>query len=178
MKGILRSKLFAVALTMILAAGVFVPTQTVNAASGDAVVYITKTGKKYHADGCASLSKSKIQTTLSDAVSKGLESCSKCNPGALDGAADTKSVSTVQSTTTTKAATTAKSSTSAGFDTYYIPEQQITEDTFVLNKSSLKIHHPSCDDVPKIKPDNYDTSSESIDALITQGYSLCGHCFK
>jgi len=29
-------------------------------ASGDRIVYITKTGKKYHRDGCSSLSRSKI----------------------------------------------------------------------------------------------------------------------
>ena len=34
-------------------------------------VYITKTGKKYHNDGCASLSKSKSAISLDDAKAKG-----------------------------------------------------------------------------------------------------------
>jgi len=41
-------------------------------------VYITKTGEKYHQDGCSSLSKSKIAISLSDAEAKGYEPCSKC----------------------------------------------------------------------------------------------------
>lgn len=44
------------------------------------IVYTTKTGTKYHVDGCSSLSKSKIPISLSDAKSKGLTPCSKCNP--------------------------------------------------------------------------------------------------
>ncbi|MBW9146612.1 hypothetical protein KTC92_06320 [Clostridium sp. CM027] len=43
-------------------------------------MYTTKTGSKYHVDGCSSLSKSKISISLSDAKSKGLTPCSKCNP--------------------------------------------------------------------------------------------------
>lgn len=42
-------------------------------------VYRTKTGAKYHKDGCSYL-KSKIQTTVSEAQSMGLEPCSRCNP--------------------------------------------------------------------------------------------------
>lgn len=63
------------------------------------------------------------------------------------------------------------------FDTYDIAEQQNTTDAYVLNTSTLKIHHPNCDDVRKIKPENYATSSSSIDELRAQGYSTCGHCF-
>ncbi len=43
-------------------------------------VWITKTGKKYHKEDCDSLSNSKIETTLEEAVAKGLEPCKKCNP--------------------------------------------------------------------------------------------------
>lgn len=43
------------------------------------IVHITKTGKKYHNAGCASLSKSDIEVTLGEALSKGLEPCSKCH---------------------------------------------------------------------------------------------------
>ncbi|MBQ7491647.1 MAG: hypothetical protein IJT76_03490 [Clostridia bacterium] len=43
-------------------------------------VYVTKSGKKYHADGCAYLSSSKIAIALDDAKAKGYTPCSKCNP--------------------------------------------------------------------------------------------------
>jgi Predicted hydrolase (metallo-beta-lactamase superfamily) len=46
----------------------------------DQTVYITKSGTKYHADGCSSLSKSKIPISLTDAKSKGYTPCSLCNP--------------------------------------------------------------------------------------------------
>lgn len=49
-------------------------------ASGDTTVYITKTGKKYHTEGCTSLSKSKIAISLEDAKQEGYTACSKCNP--------------------------------------------------------------------------------------------------
>ncbi len=42
------------------------------------VVYITKTGKKYHLDWCRYLSKSKIETTLENAMNSGYTPCSKC----------------------------------------------------------------------------------------------------
>ncbi len=43
-------------------------------------VYITNTGEKYHLDGCSSLSKSKISTSLESAKSRGYEPCKRCNP--------------------------------------------------------------------------------------------------
>lgn len=64
------------------------------------------------------------------------------------------------------------------FDTYDIPEQQNTSESYVLNTSTLKIHIPSCDDVKKIKPENYEPSSSSLEELKAQGYTTCGHCFK
>ena len=48
--------------------------------SSSQTVYTTKTGKKYHRSGCASLSKSKIKTTKADAKKEGYTACSKCNP--------------------------------------------------------------------------------------------------
>ena len=42
------------------------------------VYYITKTGKKYHVDGCRSLSQSKIQISYSNAVAKGYKPCNAC----------------------------------------------------------------------------------------------------
>lgn len=43
-------------------------------------VYVTKTGKKYHRDGCSSLRKSKIPMSLQDAKNAGYTPCEKCNP--------------------------------------------------------------------------------------------------
>jgi len=43
-------------------------------------VYITKTGEKYHRDGCQYLAKSKIAISLDDAKARGYGPCSKCKP--------------------------------------------------------------------------------------------------
>lgn len=43
-------------------------------------VYITKTGKKYHSSECSSLSRSKIEIPLSEAVDRGYTPCSRCSP--------------------------------------------------------------------------------------------------
>jgi beta-lactamase superfamily II metal-dependent hydrolase len=48
--------------------------------SGDTIVYITKTGEKYHRDGCRSLAKSKIEITLGHAKQRGYTPCSICKP--------------------------------------------------------------------------------------------------
>ena len=44
-------------------------------------VYITRTGKKYHRDGCRYL-KSRIPISLKDAKAKGYTACSVCRPPA------------------------------------------------------------------------------------------------
>ncbi len=66
----------------------------------------------------------------------------------------------------------------SNFDTYDIPSQQETSDTYVLNTNTLKIHHPTCNDVRKISPDNYATTNSSIEELMSKGYTTCGHCFR
>ena len=43
------------------------------------LVYVTRTGKKYHRDGCLSLSKSRIPISLVDAQQK-YSPCGRCNP--------------------------------------------------------------------------------------------------
>lgn len=42
------------------------------------IVYKTKTGNKYHKDGCPYLSKSKIEITLEEAENEKLEPCKNC----------------------------------------------------------------------------------------------------
>lgn len=44
------------------------------------VVYITKTGTKYHKGSCHYLKKSKIKSTKSEAKSAGYSACSVCKP--------------------------------------------------------------------------------------------------
>jgi len=49
--------------------------------SGEEVtVYITRTGEKYHREGCRSLSKSCIPISLSEAKARGYEPCKVCKP--------------------------------------------------------------------------------------------------
>ena len=54
------------------------------AAAPDTIVYVTKTGEKYHTEGCTSLRSSKIEMSLEEAVSKGYEPCGRCKPPLLD----------------------------------------------------------------------------------------------
>lgn len=54
------------------------------AAPGSTIVYITKTGAKYHREVCSSLKKSKIAVTLQEAVNLGYEPCKICHPPTLD----------------------------------------------------------------------------------------------
>jgi methylphosphotriester-DNA--protein-cysteine methyltransferase len=69
--------LFVVVLIGVIAGAVY-------AADHDTIVYITKTGEKYHTGQCSSLRKSKIEITLGNAVSRGYGPCSRCKPPTLD----------------------------------------------------------------------------------------------
>ena len=73
------------------------------AANGDTIVYITKTVSKYHTGSCSYLKKSKIEISLSSAVARGYEPCSRCNPPRL----------TSNSTTTRQAEPTSKATISS-----------------------------------------------------------------
>jgi hypothetical protein len=54
------------------------------AAGPDTIVYVTKTGEKYHTGQCSSLKRSKITITLGEAVAKGFGPCLRCKPPILD----------------------------------------------------------------------------------------------
>jgi biopolymer transport protein ExbD len=43
-------------------------------------VYVTRTGKKYHRDGCRYLTASKIEISPKDAKAKGYTACKVCRP--------------------------------------------------------------------------------------------------
>lgn len=57
---------------------------TVMAASPDAIVYVTRTGEKYHSDGCQYLRSSQREITLGEAIDRGYSPCSRCSPPRLD----------------------------------------------------------------------------------------------
>lgn len=49
-------------------------------ASDEIIVYVTRTGEKYHRESCSYLRQSKIETTLSEAIEDGYTPCSRCHP--------------------------------------------------------------------------------------------------
>lgn len=59
------------------------PAQPVPNAA-EITVYVTKTGKKYHREGCQHLRKSARAITLKEALEKGYEPCSRCKPPTLE----------------------------------------------------------------------------------------------
>jgi hypothetical protein len=58
----------------------FAPTLVAQEDPARITVYITRTGEKYHRDGCRYLSRSKIPVSLKEAVSRGYGPCSVCKP--------------------------------------------------------------------------------------------------
>ncbi len=52
-------------------------TQTQNKTE---TVYVTRTGKRYHRDGCQYLRSSRIPMSLKDAQAKGYTPCKVCRP--------------------------------------------------------------------------------------------------
>ena len=46
----------------------------------DFIVFVTKTGTKYHRPDCPSLTQSKIPLTLTEAIAKGYTPCTRCKP--------------------------------------------------------------------------------------------------
>jgi hypothetical protein len=82
---LLRSLILLLATVFCLAAPqVPPPTRYVPVAFADdpktTVVYITRTGKKYHRDGCRYLAHSRIKTTLAEAKANGYAPCKVCRP--------------------------------------------------------------------------------------------------
>jgi hypothetical protein len=73
--------LWIVMLSLLVSCGSEKPEPTYAASNSDSVtVYVTRTGSKYHRDGCRYLSKSQFAISLEDAKDQGYEPCSKCNP--------------------------------------------------------------------------------------------------
>ena len=51
-----------------------------------------------------------------------------------------------------------------------------TEGTYILNTNTHRFHYPSCDNVNDMKDKNKETSTESREKLIEEGYLPCGRC--
>lgn len=66
---------------------------------------------------------------------------------------------------------------SNNFDTYNNPDQQQTTATYVLNTSTMKVHHPGCRSVKKIAPQNYAEFTGTLEEALARGYTRCGICF-
>lgn len=68
--------------TVTPAADTTVPDRSIPAAdeTTQQVVYVTKSGTKYHLGTCSHLSKSKIEKSLEEAKAGGYEPCKTCNP--------------------------------------------------------------------------------------------------
>jgi micrococcal nuclease len=56
------------------------PASRPSAEASDVIVYVTRTGRKYHRKGCAHLRKSAIPMRLSEAKRRGYTPCSHCKP--------------------------------------------------------------------------------------------------
>jgi hypothetical protein len=54
--------------------------QTAQRSDQTQTVYITRTGKSYHRDGCRYLASSKIPISLKDAKANGYTPCNVCHP--------------------------------------------------------------------------------------------------
>ncbi len=58
------------------------------------------------------------------------------------------------------------------------PEVTETEETWVLNINTMKIHYPTCNSVTQMKEKNKRISHLSLEELLANGYSKCKNCFK
>lgn len=110
---------------------------TVMAAEND-VVYITNTGKKYHAANCSSLRKSKHAITLANAKASGYTPCSKC----LGGTSVSASTSTPTGTPATSANTASVPvmTPAASANTAAVPAR-ITAEQAVQNAYALYVQN-------------------------------------
>ncbi len=126
MKTLFKRKLVAFSIVLSVISGLLSANTIVFAASGDTVVYLTKTGDCYHVDGCSCLRKSKIETTLKNAVDKGYSPCSKCKPGTLDASASNTDTKATVSKTSDSKAVAPKSSANTS----------VAEQTYIVNTNS------------------------------------------
>ena len=141
---------------------------------------ITSNPQAPHTNSSSSSSSSfSIASSSSSAASSSSSIASSSSSTAPSGQSLSNLISTSTSSSSSVASTSSSDST-YNYDKYNNPDQQNTSDKWVLNTNPdrMKIHFPSCSDVPSISPENYSTSNLSLEELKSQGYSECGHCFQ
>lgn len=123
-------------------------------------VYITKTGEKYHKEGCRYLSKSKIPIDLSEAIASGYGPCSVCNPPVLSNRAETDNKTIAANNKNTK---------EENNTTNHTPIEK-KEITVYITKTGEKYHTAGCSYLKKSK-----IPIELSDAK-NNGYTPCSRC--
>lgn len=165
----------------------------VMAADASTVVYSTKTGECYHNDGCRSLSRSKIETTLGEAVNRGLLPCDVCKFPKLTETtkADNKTSTNSKKESNTKVNNTAKQNTttskatvknkSSKYSTADNKNNSVIKSTieksgkYVGNANTHKFHLDKCNAVNDMQ-DKVKVYANSRDEMIKNGYSPCLRC--
>ncbi len=71
---------------------------------------------------------------------------------------------------------TGESRLDSATDTPPSSESEKTEQRYVLNTNTKKIHLPDCRHVPTIKEHNRSEHTGALDALLKEGYTACGTC--
>ena len=123
--------------------------------NGDTLVYITKTGKKYHADGCRSLSKSRIPIKLRDAVARGYTACSLCEPSALKAGQEAAVASTA-----VPLAPAARTATA----------QDNGDTTVYITRTGAKYHRAGCRSLAR------SSIPMKLSEAVAKGYTACRVC--
>jgi hypothetical protein len=129
-------------------------TDKTTAENGDTLVYITKTGKKYHADGCRSLAKSKTAITLRDAVARGYTACSLCKPPTLKAGQEAAGPSTP--------VPLASAARTAGKDNEDV--------TVYITRTGAKYHRAGCGSLAK------SSIPIKLSEAVAKGYTACRLC--
>ena len=116
----------------------------------EGTVYVTRTGKKYHASGCRYLSQSKIPMDIKTAKSRGYTACSVCGGVPVGNASNEQS----------------------GSNTNQYQREKI-ESVYHGNTSSKKFHKPSC---RYYNCKNCTAVFSSRQKAIAAGYEPCKVC--
>lgn len=101
----------------------------------DQIVYVTRTGSKYHSAGCSYLKRSSIPMKLSEASAK-YSPCSRCAPPVLSTLSKKKSTSKIQKNSSTSSKETQIGTTPTGKTLYQGPRGGI----YHYSKSGRKVY--------------------------------------
>ena len=125
MNKLVKKSIAVVSIIAMMVVGACTSTVSASATSGTAEVYLTKTGDCYHLDGCTCLRRSKIPTTLQDAVNRGFYPGSKCNPGTLDAPSSAAPAPSTPATTKSNAAVAAPAQAAASTKTTPVVSKEV-----------------------------------------------------